>query len=190
MPRAKKVSITSLRNLPQYISKINPTLVENELIGALAREGQRIINLAYASRGFENQSWNLHDSYVSAVFKGGKLVPGTVRYVGKEESKWFRDVATAEKKDTQPVSGREEANKFLNTLRFSPRPGGIALIIAAAMFYSGIVESRGYSVLANVQTDLNELATVGVKGVSYLAHIDLDYSSSPSILRTDRMIVR
>lgn len=190
MLREKVKSISSLRQLMQYRSRINPKAIEEDLIGALAREGQRIINLAYASRGFENESWNLHDSYVSAVFKGGRLVPGTVRYVGEEKSKYFREVEVGDKADSQPVSGREEANKFLRTLQFSPRPGGIALIIGAAMFYSGIVESRGYSVLANVQTDLEELSKIGVKGVSYLAHIDLEHSGPASILRTDRMIVR
>lgn len=181
---ARKMHINSLKNLVQYRKAIRPDLVENDLINALAREGERIINLAYLSRGFKDRSYNLHDSYVSAVFKNGVWLKNTTRYVGEEKAKFAVEYDELASGDPEVGTGREEANRFLAKLQFSSgRPNSIALIIGAAMFYSGIVESLGYSVLANIETDLEELARKGVKGVKYLAHIDLDYASPPSIYR-------
>ena len=181
---ARKMHINSLRNLVQYRNAIRPDLVEDDLINALAREGQRIINLAYLSRGFKDRTYNLHDSYVSAVFKNGVWLKNTTRYVGEEKAEFALEYGELASGDPEMGTGRDEANKFLAKLQFSPgRPNSIALVIGAAMFYSGIVESRGYSVLANVETDLEELSKRGLKGVKYLAHIDLDYASPPAIYR-------
>lgn len=184
----RRMHINSLRNLVQYREKfvIRPDIVEQELIESLAREGERIIRLAYASRGFKDRTYNLRDSYVSAVFKNGVWLKSTTRYVGEPKSNIALEYGEMASGDPEMGNGRDEADKFLAKLQFSGgRPSGIALIVGAAMFYSGIVESRGYSVLANIQTDLETLARKGVQGVKYLAHIDLDYASPPSIYRED-----
>lgn len=186
---ARKQSINSLRNLLQYRSqfkKFTPEMTEDEIIYGLAEEGQRIIRLAYVSRGFTNRSYNLHDSYVSAVFRNGVWLKDTTRYVGPEMSKFaveFGDTASGE---PEMADGREEAKKFLSKLQFSKgRPSSISLVVAAAMFYSGIVEARGYSVLANVEMDMQDLKSKGFNGKKYLANIKLSEITESSIYRED-----
>ena len=55
-----------------------------KLINELAADGARAIHFAYTSRGFVNRSYNLHDSYGSAVFVNGSLYPETIRYAGSQ----------------------------------------------------------------------------------------------------------
>lgn len=183
---AKKVNINSLRNLKYFRDMIKPNLVKEDLIAGLAREGERIIKLAYHSRGFKDRTYNLRDSYVSAVYENGRLLKDTIRYVGKPKARVSVEVGETADGDTALTTGREEAERFLSKYQFSKgRKNGIQLVIAAAMFYSGIVESRGYSVLLNVETDLRDLARMGYNGTKYLAHIDLNQITESSIYRAD-----
>lgn len=193
MPRKKKVYINSLRSLNQYRQRIlPPNAVKQDIIDYLTREGKRIIELAYASRGFENRTGNLHDSYVSAVFDNGHLVKNSVRYLSGEElskkdmGKGIEYENSYIGGETEYKTGREEAEAFLHKWQFSKgRPGGIQLVVAAAMFYSGIVESHGYSVLANIDLDMQNLARQNLSGTKYLSHIKLDEITEPSIYRED-----
>lgn len=162
---------------------MRPDLVEQELIMALAEEGKRIIELAYATRGFTNRTYKLHDSYVSAVFKNGAYVPNTIRFVGQEMSRRSDKLSGTTKGSRDlHLTGREAADKFIKTYSWTKgRPSGIALIIAAAAYYSGIVEGRGYRVISHIETELEELRRMGLKGVKYLSHIDPEYIKESSI---------
>ena len=54
------------------------------LISQLADDGEKAIREAYEGREFTNRTYNLHDSYGSAVYYNGTLVKGSIRYVGAE----------------------------------------------------------------------------------------------------------
>lgn len=147
-----------------------------QLVAQLANDGERIIKTAYASKGFKDRSYNLYDSYASAVYVNGILRHNTIRYAGPEKAKLnstrelgdyagdrTRPVNRAAggdkrylKGDTVAVLGRDEAKRFLND--YKPVGSGIQLVVIAAMFYAGIVESKGYQVLSQSYTELMALA--------------------------------
>lgn len=147
-----------------------------QIVNELTKDGERIILAAYNSRGFKNRTYNLYDSYASAVYVNGVLRHNTVRYAGPSKAK---DKSMSElgdyagdrtrptyrggdnrylKGDTVAVHGRDEAKRFFNDYK-PPKDGGIQLVVIAAMFYAGIVESKGYHVLSNSYTELMALAT-------------------------------
>ena len=70
------------------------------LISQLANDGEKSIREAYEGREFTNRTYNLHDSYGSAVYYNGTLVKSSIRYVGAE---------MAEEDDR---CGRNEVNDF------------------------------------------------------------------------------
>lgn len=147
-----------------------------QMVDELAKDGERIILAAYNSKGFKNRSWHLHDSYASAVYVNGVLRHNTIRYVGAEMGKTetMRELGDYAGDRTRPVHrggdnryltsdtvavhGRDEAKRFFNDYK-PPKDGGIQLVVIAAMFYAGIVESKGYHVLSNSYTELMALAT-------------------------------
>lgn len=122
------------------------------LISQLANDGERAIHEAYEGREFTNRTYNLHDSYGSAVYYNGTLVKSSIRYVGAE---------MAEEDDRY---GRNEVNDFFANYRPNNRKG-IDLVIVAAMFYADILEEgkgrlkRKYKVIAEGEDYMKNLAT-------------------------------
>ena len=47
--------------------------IMNALIDELTKDGEELIKLAYNTRGWRNDTYNLHDSYASAVYVHGVL---------------------------------------------------------------------------------------------------------------------
>ena len=162
MPR--KVSIKSIANLKQYQKKINADAVKNDIIGALDKEGRRLIQLAYASREFENKTKNLKDSYCYGVFVGKNML----------KSGFLTSTPDATKTN-RGWSGRVEAEAFLSQVGKRLNSGKISLIVGVALFYGSILEAgapplhRKYRVLANIEMDLRDLAQYGVGGNKYKA---------------------
>ena len=122
------------------------------LISQLADDGEKAIREAYEGREFTNRTYNLHDSYGSAVYYNGTLVKSSIRYVGAE---------MAEEDDRY---GRNEANEFFSNYRPKNRKG-IDLVIVAAMFYADILEEgkgrlkRKYKVIAEGEDYMKNVAT-------------------------------
>ena len=122
------------------------------LISQLADDGEKAIREAYEGREFTNRTYNLHDSYGSAVYYNGTLVKSSIRYVGAE---------MAEKDERY---GRNEVNDFFSNYRPKNRKG-IDLVIVAAMFYADILEEgkgrlkRKYKVIAEGEDYMKNVAT-------------------------------
>ena len=122
------------------------------LISQLANDGEKAIREAYEGREFTNRTYNLHDSYGSAVYYNGTRVKSSIRYIGAE---------MAEEDDRY---GRNEVNEFFSNYRPKNRKG-IDLVIVAAMFYADILEEgkgrlkRKYKVIAEGEDYMKNLAT-------------------------------
>lgn len=152
-----------------------------KLVNELAADGARAIHFAFSSRGFVNRTYNLHDSYGSAVFVNGSLYPETIRYAGSAQAqdksarqmgdyKGGRTWPNKQGKrhytgDTIYVSGREEVNRFfLDYQSKGSTKSGIELVIVAAMFYASILEGgrgrlrRRYQVISGATNVMGSLA--------------------------------
>ena len=122
------------------------------LISQLADDGAKAIRQAYEGREFTNRTYNLHDSYGSAVYYNGTLVKSSIRYVG------------AEMAEEDERYGRNEVNDFFSNYRPKNRKG-IDLVIVAAMFYADILEEgkgklkRKYKVIAEGEDYMKNVAT-------------------------------
>lgn len=152
-----RTNLNSLSNLNNFAKMFNPEKITANVINALANRGEDIINEAYESGNWFDDKGNLHDSFVSAVFLKGKIVDGTVRYVGEEKS------YEGKRFNGQILYGRDEANRFL--IDYENQLGedsGITLVIGAAMFYGSILEHRGYNVISHVSYMLDDIMSKGI----------------------------
>lgn len=166
---------------------------QRRLINELAEDGARAIHFAFASRGFVNRSYNLHDSYGSAVFVNGSLYPDTIRYVGSAQAResssrelgnYSGDRTWPDKQgkrtltgDTIYVQGREEVYRFfLDYQAKGTMKSGIELVVVAAMFYASILEGgrgtlrRKYQVISGAT---NVLSALTKKYGADLYHLDI-----------------
>lgn len=110
-----------------------------DTVQALSTLGYKAMMDAYAKRGFQHRTRNLHDSYGSAVYVDGVLVEKSIRYVGGILS---RKVDPKTKK-----TGRETLEDYFRSHRFGTTNHEIVVIVVAAMYYAGILESQGRYVI-------------------------------------------
>lgn len=110
-----------------------------DTVQALSTLGYRAMMDAYAKRGFQHRTRNLHDSYGSAVYVDGVLIEKSIRYVGGILS---RKVDPKTKK-----TGRETLEDYFRSHRFGATKHEIVVIVVAAMYYTGILESKGRYVI-------------------------------------------
>lgn len=153
----------------------------NRLIDQLARDGEQAIHDAYYGRDFNNRTYNLHDSYGSAVYYNGVLVKSSVRYLGGEVAKqglsqgwvWnkgrsmpdFRGGSNNRRLpgDEVLMRGRDEVMDFFSHHKPANKKG-LDLVIVAAMFYADILESgkgklkRKYKVISEGEDYMKDVA--------------------------------
>lgn len=151
-----------------------------QLVDELAEWGHKAIIRAYQKKDWHNRTYNLHDSYASAVYVEGKLQQRTIRFVGEEMSGLEHDTGRdyivkrhdlldPDRKgtrwgngDTIYTNGRDEAISFLR--QYVPNTSGVQLVVIAAMFYADILERGGgnlkrkYHVIADANSTLEQLA--------------------------------
>lgn len=150
----------------------------DQLIDALAEEGQTAINIAYRHRDFTNRLYNLHDSYGSAVYYNGRLVKRSIRYLGPEKRirsiegtgwQWTKARSMPDFRGTRylpgdqiDMSGREEVMDFFS--QYTPPAKGMQLVVVAAMWYASVLESGGgnlkrkWRVISTAMTKMQEIA--------------------------------
>lgn len=127
--------------------------IYNDLVDKLAHEGEEAIKYAYRLRDFTNRTYNLRDSYGSAVYLKGRLVKRSIRYLGAEMATKGRELGWTWTKgrsmpdfrgdrrypgDEIPMTGREEVMDFFS--KYKPSGKDIELVIVAAMYYGGYLE--------------------------------------------------
>ena len=106
---------------------------EQDMVRALKRLGYDAMMDAYAKRGFRHRTRNLHDSYASAVYVNGVLVKSSVKYIGNPLSR--------EKDHLTGKNGRQTVKDYLGRISPGCKNGEIVLVVVAAMYYAGILES-------------------------------------------------
>lgn len=191
---ARKVSLNSLRNLKNFAKFFNPDNITEGTIMALADKGEEIIRIAYWLKDWDNRTYNLYNSFVSAVFVDGELDKRTVRFLEKDPHQPEDKTITTTRivNGVTIDNGRDEAWNFLASYEKGKKrgKGSVVLVIAAAMFYSGILESSGYQVLSNIVADLDELSRDGLKVKAKLAFSERPEDTTlvvplGKVLRTD-----
>lgn len=134
--------------------------VTRDLVNACATLGYKAAMDAYRNHTYKHRTYALHDSYGSAVYLDGRLVPETIRYVNRARQTKGDNVLTklddrgwrgakdqaANKKDWD--TGRKALQHYLeNPPRMSRRNKGITILVVAAQWYAMILEGKGYVVL-------------------------------------------
>lgn len=122
---------TSLRELRKAINEYAGK-AEQEFVKKLAKLGYDAIMYAYRNRGFKHKTYNLHDSYGSAVYYDGKLIESSIRYAQAELSK-KPDKLTLQ-------TGRQALNEFLRSRRYGRARHEFVLVCVAAMYYTQYLE--------------------------------------------------
>jgi hypothetical protein len=119
------------------------------LVEALTTIGWQVAMEAYRKKTYTNRTFNLHDSYGSAVFVNGVIVPDSKKYVNRSRSNRRNTHGHADSDNryakTGGLSGRQALDDFFSTVVVSKK-NKITLVVAAAMWYGEIVESKGYVV--------------------------------------------
>ena len=126
----------------------------DKFVDMLADEGGKLILQAVNSRDYTHRTYNLHDSYGSAVYLNGKLVEKSVMLLGSKATK-------AKSYKGSKLKGSEEIMKYFQS--YKPK-SEIELVVAAAMPY-GVVLEKGsdglkhkYKVISGINTEVGNLA--------------------------------
>lgn len=118
--------------------------VTKAIVETLTTIGWEVALEAYRKRTYKNRTYNLHDSYGSAVFVDGVLVPDSIKHIERAMSK---------RPDTHghaihgAKTGRDALRRFFDQAWIVRKSDHITLVVAAAMWYGDILESKGYVVL-------------------------------------------
>ena len=126
----------------------------NKFVDMLSTEGGKLILQAVNSRDYTHRTYNLHDSYGSAVYLNGKLVEKSVMLLGSKATK-------AKSYKGSKLNGSEEIMKYFRS--YKPK-SAIELVVAAAMPYGVVLEKGGgglrhkYKVISGINTEVGNLA--------------------------------
>lgn len=128
---------------------------KEQFIKELTDYGERIIKEAYSTKTFQDQTFNLHDSYGSAVYEDGVYIPRTLRRLDPQATK-------TKKLRGRQVKGHNEVERYLKN--YKPRQKGLTLVVVAAMPYGDILEAGKeplrykYRVISGARWMMNSLA--------------------------------
>lgn len=126
----------------------------NKIVDMLSNEGGKLILQAVNSRDYTHRTYNLHDSYGSAVYLNGKLVEKSVMLLGSKATK-------AKSYKGSKLKGSEEIMKYFRS--YKPK-SELELVVAAAMPYGVVLEKGGgglrrkYKVISGINTEVGNLA--------------------------------
>ena len=125
-----------------------------DLVNACATLGYKAAMDAYRNHTYQHRTYALHDSYGSAVYLDGRLIPETIRYINR--SRQIRGDVRGWRGSSDPEgmrgknfdTGRKALQAYLeNPPRMSKRNTGITILVVAAQWYAMILEGKGYVVL-------------------------------------------
>lgn len=122
-------------------------------INKLASMGYEAITLAWSQRGPKDRTYNLYDSYASAVYLKGQLLPHTIRYVQGERST---------EPDRFNKTGRDYIKEFFDKPDIDVKSKDITIVCVAAVPYAEALEKGTYNVAPRrFVEELGEFRAVG-----------------------------
>lgn len=171
-----------------------------DLVNALAKLGGEAALHAYRNRSFTNRTFNLHDSYGSAVYINGVLQERTIRYAGGQMSHrpgiLKRTIKPTKRRSKlgqryyrYGKNGREvlhiffRGNDYYKGHKFGK--SGIVLVVVAAMWYAGMLAKKGYRVVGAANEYLNSHLDNVVRDVCKQYGVPKKYVRALGITRTD-----
>ena len=124
------------------------------LLDKLEEEGKTILAECEKEREYTHRTYNLHDSYGSAVYYNGVLQEDSIYYItpSAEKSKRWRG---------RWIRGHDELIDFLH--EYNARKKGLDLVIVAAMPYASYLEDgagklkRKYRVISGAWSQMQSL---------------------------------
>lgn len=172
-----------------------------DLVNALAKLGGEAALYAYRKKSFTNRTFNLHDSYGSAVYVNGVLQERTIKYAGGQMSHRpgiLKQVGNAPKKRRSKLgqrsyrygkNGRDvlhvffRGNEWYKGHKFGK--SGIVLVVVAAMWYAGMLAKKGYRVAGAANEYLNSHLDKVVTDVCKQHRVPKKFVRAVGITRAD-----
>lgn len=128
--------------------------VTRDLVNACATLGYKAGLAAYRNHTYQHRTFALHDSYGSAVYLDGVLVPESIRYINRSRQSVRDNRAWRGSKNPEHMNpwdfgykGRDSLNNFFKDNQKISRKKGITILVVAAHWYAMMVEGKGYKVL-------------------------------------------
>lgn len=148
------------------------------LVESLADLGQRACQDAIDAADYTNRKYNLRDSYGSAVYVDGKIVHSSKRYAHRKSSKGPYIDKGYDGDGVTEITGREALDRYWdNHERLPNARNTVELVVVAATFYAGILESAGYEVLSaavdTIEDEMEEYKSFRPKLRAHADHFDL-----------------
>ena len=122
--------------------------IQRATVEALTELGKVVAHEAFVKarygggKTYENRTYNLNDSYGSAVYVNGVLVEDSIKYV---------NVAGLPPSDRRAPAGYETGEKALQTYFRTAfivrKKDTYTILVAAAMWYASMVEKKGFKVI-------------------------------------------
>lgn len=118
------------------------------LVESLTELGQEACRDAIEKKGYENRLYNLRDSVGSAVYVDGHIVPSSKRYAHSKSSRGTY-VNKGWDGDGSDITGRQALDRYWNEHQTLPyAKNTVELVVIAATFYAGILQSSGIQVIS------------------------------------------
>lgn len=137
--------------------KIDTNALFEKMREELVHDAFRLVEEAYKTKTFEEQTGNLADSFGAAVYYDGDLVKDGIQYLepkATEPRMWKRG---------DYRSGHEEMIQYFRN--YKPRKKGFTIVLIAAMPYAPVLEGGGgygirhkYKVITGANSLMRELA--------------------------------
>ena len=128
--------------------------VIRDLAQALTTIGYKVALDAYrkarhGAKIYTHRTYNLQDSYGSAVFINGELVRDSIRFVqrGRSTGGNRHGHRPTGKGYELEIDGRQSLSRFFENMKGLKKTNSVTVIVAAAMWYAELVQSKGYEVL-------------------------------------------
>ena len=119
-----------------------------DLVAQLTKLGQEACKYAVERRGYTHRKKNLRDSIGSAVYVDGKLVESSKRFAfSKSSTGTYQD--RGDGGTGEWIEGRDALNRYWDEHKtLENARNTVELVVVAGVFYSGILEDKGYQVIS------------------------------------------
>lgn len=124
----------------------------------------------YNGASYENRTYNLHDSYGSAVYVNGVLVEDSIKYVNAGRSR-KSDGRAPEGYET----GKSALRTFFETTFVVRKSDTFTILVAAAMWYASMLEKKGYTVIEHKAAKKHIVRNLTRVVTPILKKYDLEY---------------